>query len=297
MNYLLIVNSLAGKGIDQTTAQAIKAEMVKFGAVRDYLSQSAAQTRQIIEQQRDWFDSVVFVGGDGTFREGIRMLTQLKIEVPIGLIPMGTGNDFVKSIGVPRELSAGLQVINKGAPKIVHDCKLNESTFLNVASVGLDAAIVARQKQIKKRISGPLSYVVSTIIGIFKYKKTKQRLTIDGVDYGDDYMLVAVANGKYYGGGMKIAPQASPFERQFQIIALRSVPRIMMLLIFPLLYFGIHTKLDCVKTWHGEVVEIETPTAVEVNLDGDIEMAKKVVMAKNWQTCPKIYLSDLSDSH
>ncbi len=293
MNYLLIVNKWAGKGLGAAALTEIKQKMEQFGEVKEYLSTTAKDSEQVLKEYRNWLEAVVFVGGDGTFREGIRMLTELQLNVPIGLIPMGTGNDFVKSLHLPRALDDVLTVIKDGVVRDVHDCNLNDNTFLNVASVGLDAAIVARQKSIKQRISGPLSYVVSTIITIFKYKKVRQRLIIDDVDYGDDYMLIAIANGKYYGGGMKIAPAASPYDEDLQIIALRSVPKILMLLIFPLLYFGVHTRLDCVKSWRGRKVEVSLDEQTEINLDGDIEMAQKIVATKNSKTRPKIYLSDL----
>ncbi len=292
MKYLLIVNKSAGKGIGAAALQDIKTKMQQYGEVKDFLSSTPDDTKQVLKRNADWLDAVVFVGGDGTFREGIRMLDELSIDAPIGLVPMGTGNDFVKSLGVPQRLDEVLAVIKDGAVKNVHDCRLNDSTFLNVASVGLDAAIVERQKEIKKRIAGPLSYVVSTLVTIFKYKKVPQKLIIDGVDYGDAYMLIALANGKYYGGGMKIAPDASPFDETLQIIALKSMPKIFMLILFPLLYFGIHTRLNCFQTWRGHYVEVILSEESAINLDGDIERASQIKVSKNQQTRPKIYLSD-----
>ncbi len=292
MKYLLIVNKLAGKGIGRAALDDIKQKMQQLGEVKDFLSTKPHDTARVLQQYRSWFDAVVFVGGDGTFREGIRMLTELSLDVPIGLIPMGTGNDFIKSLGIPRQLDEVLAVIKAGAVRDVHDCQLNDSTFLNVASVGLDAAIVARQKEVKKHISGPLSYFISTLISIVKYKKTPQKLIIDGVDYGDDYMLIAIANGKYYGGGMKIAPDASPFDEALQIVALKSIPKIFMLLLFPLLYFGVHTGLSFIKTWRGNCAEVILNKESTINLDGDIELASQIKVTKNSETRPKIYLSN-----
>ncbi len=292
MNYIIIANGLAGKGIGEETLSQIEQKMIQHGAVKAYLLLSKEETAQVLEQQRDWLDAVVFVGGDGTFREGIRIVSELSLNVPIGLIPMGTGNDFVKTLGIPSRVERAIKLIKDGKNKAVCAYNINENKFLNIASVGLDASIVANQKEIKKRIAGPISYAISTIVSVIKHKKNRHRLIIDGKDCGDDYMLIAFANGKYYGGGMKIAPDASPYVDELQIVALKSVPKILILLLFPVLYFGLHTSLWCIRIWHGNTVEVQMDQQVAINMDGDIDFAKNIKITKNGKMCPKIYLPD-----
>ncbi len=292
MRYLLIVNSLAGKGISVAKHESIKLRIAELGEVKAYLSDSISESKQVISDNKSWCDSVIFVGGDGTFREGVKALSELKIDVPVGFLPMGSGNDFVRSLGIPRDFERALDLIAKKKTRQVHDCKLNDNYFINVASVGLDAAIVERQKKIKKRVAGPLSYVISVFIEIFTFKHKKYNLIIDGVDKGSDYMLIAVANGKYYGGGMKIAPDASPFKNDFQILALRQIPRVLTFFIFPMIYFGWHPSLWCVESWRGKSVEIYIDQAVPINSDGDTANGDEVKIKKNTAFLPKIYLSD-----
>ncbi len=290
MNYLIIANSLAGKGINQETLAEVASKLQQYGKVKAFLLNTKKDTKITLKDQRDWSDAVVFVGGDGTFREGIRIVSELQLDVPIGLIPMGTGNDFVKSLGISSNVNQAIDIIKTGNCKTIYAYNINNNTFLNIASVGLDASIVANQKEIKKRISGPLSYVVSTIISVIKNKKIRHKLIIDGNDCGDNYMLISFANGKYYGGGMKIAPSASPFEDDLQVVALQHVPKILILLLFPILYFGLHTSLWCIKTWRGQEIEVQIDEQVAINLDGDIDYAPKVKITKNDKIAPKIYL-------
>ncbi len=292
MNYILIVNSLAGKGITRAKFEEIKAKTAKLGTVRAYLSNSLSESKRVIAESKDWLDAIIFVGGDGTFREGVKALSEFNINAPVGFLPMGSGNDFVRTLGIPSDLNRALDLIAMKNTRQVHDCKLNDTFFINVASVGLDAAIVERQKKIKKRIAGPLSYVLSVFVEIFTFKNKKYNLIIDGVEKGNDYMLIAIANGKYYGGGMKIAPEASPYKRDFQILALKQIPRIMTFLIFPMIYFGWHPTLWCVENWRGKSVEIYIDQIVPVNLDGDTEKSDKLIIQKNTAFRPKIYLSD-----
>ncbi len=292
MNYLIIANSQAGKGITKDNLNEIKHKIQQFGEIKAYLLSTKEETKSIIDSQRDWYDALVFVGGDGTFRECMRIAANLEIDVPIGLIPMGTGNDFVKTLGIPQNLDQAIALIKAGNSKSVSTYHINKSVFLNIASVGLDAAIAARQKEIKKRIAGPLSYVISTIATVIKHKKIKHKLIIDGEVYDDDYMLIAFANGKYYGGGMKIAPAASPFDDNLQIVTLKSVPKILILLLFPMLYFGIHTSLWCIRINSGKTIRVEADQVVAVNMDGDITFSKNIEISKNEAMRPKIYLSD-----
>ncbi len=290
MNYLIVANELAGKGVTREDLFEIEQKIQRFGEVKAYLLCSKDETKDIIDKQRDWLDALVLVGGDGTFREGIRLASELKVDVPVGLIPKGTGNDFVKTLGIPQELDSAIALIKTGYCKKVSAYQINDSSFLNIASIGLDAAIAANQKEIKKRIAGPLSYAISTIVTVLKHKRIKHKITIDGNPYEGDYMLVAFANGKYYGGGMKIAPQASPFDDSLQVVALKTVPKILVLLLFPMLYFGIHTSLWCIEIGRGKTIQIETEQVVAVNMDGDITNAKTINIKKNDAMSPKIYL-------
>ncbi len=296
MNYILIVNSLAGKGVGQIKFENIKEKTAKLGVVKSYLSSSLLESKGVIAKNRDWLDAVIFAGGDGTFREGVKVLSELNLDVPLGFLPMGSGNDFVRSLGIPSNLERAIDLISKKHMRQVYNCKLNDTFFINVASVGLDAAIVERQKKIKKRIAGPLSYVISVFIEIFSFKNKKYNLIIDGLDKGGDYMLIAIANGKYYGGGMKIAPDASPYKSDFQVLALKQIPRILTLFIFPMIYFGWHPSLWCVESWCGKSVEIRVDQMVPINLDGDTENGDTITIQKNELYRPKIYLSDSQDS-
>ena len=158
---------------------------------------------------------IIGIGGDGTIQEIVTGMLdgQDKCGTPLGIISCGSGNDLWRSFGLlsgqKNSVHACLTAVQGGKTLAVDAIRTNDAACLNIANIGLDARIVDNAKRFKK-VFGKNAYVVSALISIFSHKNTPLTVSIDdGKEYFEGkFTLVAVCNGQYYGGNMRIAPSA-----------------------------------------------------------------------------------------
>jgi len=148
--------------------------------------------------------------------------------------------------------------------------KLNEKYFVNFCSIGLDALIAQEANKIKKYFSSTYAYVIGVIKALNKFRSLKVDLVIDDKKYEEEIMLVAVCNGSYYGGGMKIAPQAELSDGKFDICIVRKMSKLKLLFLFPTIFKGKHIKYKEVKMYRGKDVQVFSKCNMNVNADGEI---------------------------
>lgn len=290
MKYTIIINPAAGKGCSINEQQQITDFFINKGQATVFVTQKIEDIEQYIKSTQETTDQYVFVGGDGTFRAAIKYCYQHNISQPIALLAHGSGNDFIKAIGIPQKLSQSLDNAIATHYINVKHCNVNDDIFINITSVGLDAEIAQLQKKLKKHFRGPLSYLLASFIKLITYRAQTYQLTIDNRQVNDKYLLIAVANGQYYGGGMKIAPAASPLDEQLTVCCVKHVSPLILPFLIPLLYLGRHTKLWCVDYFKCEKIEITNHNNMLVNLDGEIDSLKKLNIHKNNHYHTKIRL-------
>lgn len=218
---------------------------------------------------------IIVAGGDGTILAIVNALDGYSI--PLGIIPCGTGNDFARSNGINlNSEKAILDILDPRITKKINIGKCNGSHFLNVASVGIDAAIVQQTQKVKKWIRGPLAYLISSIIEIIWYNPLDVTLTIEGECYHRTVELVAIANGKYYGGGMMIAPMADSADGCFDVVMIRSMKKFRLIRLLPTLYSGTHLRESEVEIFKSNRVQIDFTSPTDLNLDGELSSATHV---------------------
>lgn len=218
---------------------------------------------------------IIVAGGDGTILAIVNALDGYSI--PLGIIPCGTGNDFARSNGINLNSEKAISdILNPRIKRKVNIGKCNGSHFLNVASVGIDAAIVHRTNKVKKWVSGPLAYLISSIIEIIWYAPLDVTLTIEGESYQRTVELVAIANGKYYGGGMMIAPMADSTDGYFDVVMIRSMKKFRLLRLLPTLYLGTHLRESEVEIFKSDKIQINISSPIDLNLDGELSSATHV---------------------
>lgn len=212
---------------------------------------------------------IIVVGGDGTLLAVVNALED--VPIPIGIIPCGTGNDFARTQGLSLQVeTAILHMLNWSNIKKVDVGKSDGSCFLNVASIGIDAEIVKRTQQVKKWAFGSVVYLISSLIEIMVYRPLDISLCIDGVEYQRTVELVAVANGRYYGGGMKIAPMADPTDGMYDVVLARKMKRLRLVQLLPKLYSGGHVGEPEVEIFRGQNIKIKSTQNTSINLDGEL---------------------------
>lgn len=222
---MLIVNPIAGCGyalkVMEQVQSVLTARNLPFRVMRtEYPGYAAKLAREAVEMG---CEAVYVIGGDGTFSEAARGLAGSGI--PIGLIPAGTGNDFVKTLGTPKEPMAALDFILSHEPRPCDAIDLNGQLFLNVAGAGFDVTVLENVADFGGKIRGLLPYLIGLIRAIWKHQPLKLTYTVNGETRTKDALLCIAANGKWIGGGIPICPDAVPNDGEIDFMVVGQQPR------------------------------------------------------------------------
>jgi len=208
---------------------------------------------------------VVVCGGDGTIRDAVNYLhPQRQI---LGILPWGMGNDFARSIGIPRSLSGAMTLLKTGVVTPIDVGKAGERLFINSFGFGIDAEVVKARQRHPHLIGGYLALFLTTFPSL---KPFPVRLRADDTLYEGDYYWFLIMNGKFIGGGIPIHPHASLQDGRFHLLLLKKGPKYQILSHLPLALRGRHLSHPLVQTMEAEEVQVELPHRVDAALDGDL---------------------------
>lgn len=228
------------------------------------------------------FRKIIVVGGDGTLNEvinGIFMQHRYAPdEIIIGMIPVGTGNDWGRSFNIPNTYKGAIDVIARGKTfrqdvgKVIytHQEKPRTRYFINMAGLGFDALVAKKtNKQKAEGKGGPLSYLVNLFTSLIAYKPVVTNILIDNKPVNEHIFSMSVAICQYNGGGMKQAPDAVPDDGLFDVTMITRVTRMTVLKNLTKLYDGSFVKLSQVKQFRGQIVKIESNPVLFLETDGE----------------------------
>jgi diacylglycerol kinase (ATP) len=226
---------------------------------------------------------IVCVGGDGTLNEIVNGLMNgkkpVREDVVVGFVPFGTGCDFRRSLGVPKDLRSAIEIIAQGHTDRIdvgrltyedHEGGTSVRYFHNVTSFGLGGEVDERVNGGNGRMGGFMSFLKATLISLLLYKKKSIRLRVDGVF--DETVVawnIAVANGQYHGGGMRIAPKAKAQDGLFNVTIVGDLSLAEVCYHFPKLYNGRIAEINKVHTLEGRRVEAFSEQRVLLDVDGE----------------------------
>ena len=259
--WLLVVNSKAGKG--RASKLAGKFEVLLKSNNLPYEIINNATYEETFSEYRlsiasGKFEKVVAIGGDGL----VNLCLQEVAEQNIGLsvIPAGTGNDFARAVGSHKKsVNEIFNVVRSQDPTTI-DLGLITGAFgkrwyVQVLSTGFDALV----NNLANRINWPrgqMKYTLATLLTLARFKPIPYELIIDGKQFKQDFMLLSVANGETYGGGMRICPDASNSDGIFDILLVHPVSKIVLLSIFPKVFTGKHVPHPKIDIIRGKKVQI-----------------------------------------
>ncbi|MHA1214700.1 MAG: diacylglycerol/lipid kinase family protein [Candidatus Hodarchaeales archaeon] len=202
------------------------------------------------------------VGGDGTANEVINGILQAEKSGVFSAIPLGSGDDIPTAFGIPeKDLEAAIQCLKSGQDLSfdVGYCVNAQRYFAGVASMGFDAEVADRTNKGGKKREGTRNYQIAIITTLLKFKPYNIRITIEGNDIIEEkLMLLAIGNGKRYGGGMHVCPEATVTDGKFHGTSLSKISRITLLRIFPKIYDGEHIYHKKVSTFIGSEIFVES---------------------------------------
>jgi YegS/Rv2252/BmrU family lipid kinase len=221
---------------------------------------------------------LVVVGGDGSINEVVNGLVDVDDPPPVALLPRGTGGDFVRSFGIPSNVERGVETALRGEERTIDlgrvtyrswDGHEASAVFANVASAGMSGAIAQRANDTSKALGAKASYLWATFAVFAGWSAVETRLAVDGETRSGRMFDVVVANGRYFGGGMKMCPEAEPDDGLLDVVAIGDVTKRDLVMTMPKIYRGTHLPHPRAEAFRGRVVTVETDEPVPVELDGE----------------------------
>ncbi len=279
-----IVNPVSGGGRVRKIWPAL-AERMRAAGLRLHQHETSCvgdATRIARKIVKEGVREIVVVGGDGTLNEVVNGIIEedevASADVVLSIIPCGTGRDFARTLGIhgPEHAvnvvaTGEVSAVDIGSITFTQPDGVSTRYFVNVADVGLGAETAAWMNQSSKRLGGFLGYLVAATRTILVFAGRPARVTIDGVMVHDGPVgMIVLANGRYFAGGMQIAPTASITDGKFDIFVLDDVPkRTLLLSLLPKVYRGKHVGHPAVHFYQGADVEIESPESLPFEVDGE----------------------------
>lgn len=289
---LVIVNPKSAAGSTETAWAGIASDLrAHFGAFQVAFTKKQgdgiALAKRGAENGRKF---IIACGGDGTINEVANGILQSDADCELGVLPQGTGGDFRRTLGMPNDSREAAKALRDGTTKLIDVGKVSfinrndEQTsryFLNVASFGLSASIIERVKTSAKLewlpndlLRGKTSFALSTLQEILGVDFVTVRVKIDDNEEKSlNTINFCVCNARFFGGGMKIAPDASINDGKFDVVNIGDIKTAKIILNAYKLYNGSHLELSEVKATNAELVEVfpaEKNQSIYIEVDGEL---------------------------
>jgi YegS/Rv2252/BmrU family lipid kinase len=228
------------------------------------------------------YSKIIVVGGDGTMNEVINgVFAQGRLqttEVMLGMISVGTGNDWARMFNIPPDYEGAIQTI-KQQKTFIQDAGLVsyrkngkewKRYFINIAGMGFGAKVVERSNRMKEKgKSGPWLYFYNMLLSLVRYKAQKADIEIDGTSYARKIFSLNVGIGKYNGGGMIPLPNAVANDGLYSITLIKKVGKLNLLVNIKRLYNGSIAKHSKVETYMAKSIQIDSSPRLKVETDGE----------------------------
>ena len=240
---------------------------------------SAEETRQVAKDHGSSANScLIAVGGDGTVRQVAAGIIESGGVSSLGVLPSGGGNDFYRMTGMPTVATEALDALRHACPQRCDYGRVawrqGESVrrmiFMNAAGVGLDAAVAGRAASL--RLPGLLRYMVATIVELMRWRPAAAEIRFDSEPASRHMRLLFAyaANGKYGGGGFKLAPRASARDGMLDVCLVGNLSLSRALVLFPRAIQGTHEYAPEVRIVRAALVELLPNTPMPLHVDGDL---------------------------
>jgi diacylglycerol kinase (ATP) len=261
MKGLVVVNPNAGAGKGLSIGARVRAHFQnstdEFYFVETIsLAEALTQVDALCRAHK--FEVLISIGGDGLIHD--LLPTLIKHELPLLVIPAGTGNDLARSLGLYKiKLQRLLELPFSTAPTTLDLALVTHSSgttpFIQILSTGFDSVVNERANNFQS-IKGKFKYIVAVFLEVWRFRALRFTVTIDGVVQDHDAMLVCVANGNSYGGGMKIVPHARRDDQLLDVMVVDRINPFKLLSVFPRVYAGTHIRHPKVHFYSGKEVHI-----------------------------------------
>jgi diacylglycerol kinase (ATP) len=286
----IAVNPHAGRGRYRTHVPRLVMELLRRGCepviylsrspedlrgfIRDVVHTHRTVTSGGIHRSPSACESVIVVGGDGTWHQAVQELALT--DFPACLLTTGTGDDNARSLGIPRDnpeaiasiaASSQTHAVDLGR---IHSPDGTHRWFSGVLTAGFDSSVNARANTIT-HLNGTARYLAALIGELRTFRASRYLVTMDSQEFTQDAMIVTVGNGSFYGGGMKVCPNADPTDGLLDVVVVGKVSKARLVRSFASVYRGSHGRFPFVDMYRSTRVSISStsPTVPAVFADGE----------------------------
>jgi len=256
--WALVINPVAGQGkgasVGTYVAGYLNSRGIKYEIIigRNGIDQ-ADSLQRFLDRNPDC-SGVIAVGGDGLLHLVLQKITPA--QVPLAVIPAGTGNDFVRTLGwSPDDVDAILEAVLSKKPRSVDLGLVDGEWFAAILSTGFDS-IVNEKANTLSWPKGPMKYNVAIAIELPRFAPRHYEIVLDDRIISTQAMLIAVANGRSYGGGMLVCPRADISDGYFDVMVLHPVSKLEFIKVFPRVFKGTHITHPAVEIVRSKRVKI-----------------------------------------
>jgi diacylglycerol kinase (ATP) len=232
------------------------------------LTSEAGDARRIAaEAVRDGAEVIIAAGGDGTLNEVVNGIGNAPVR--LGILPVGTMNVFATELGIPHgNLERAWSIIEQGKVVAVDLPKANDTHFIQLAGVGLDAEVVRKTTADSKKALGPLSYLL-TLVQVAAHKPSRVVVETEGGRIREG-SFVLIGNGRLYGGPFPVFKRASLYDGLLDVLVFQNQTHWDVVRYFQAIAFGTHPELPDVEYFQTSSIKVTSPGDVPVELDGEV---------------------------
>lgn len=228
------------------------------------------------------FEIILSVGGDGTMNEVLNGFFYegelINENASLAIFSRGTGCDTIRTLGIGKDVDSIIEVLKNEktqsldvglAEFVEYGGSKTQRYFLNVSDVGIGGETTYRVNNNSKALKGFLSFLVGAFATMISYKNKDFEITIDDITINERLNSIIVANGKFFGGGMKIAPMADMNDGYFDIIVIGNISKFDFIINFPKIYKGEHMSHPKLRHYKGRKIRVNARQKALIEVDGE----------------------------
>ena len=269
MHLKVIYNPTAGRGRARRHVREVEEYLRSRGARADCEPSTGPDdlVRIAAESSRAGYDRVVVCGGDGTLNLAVREFDLTK--GTLALIPTGSGDDFARVCGIPRDIRGACDVVLTGSVREVDVAVANQLRYLGVAGLGFDSEVAEYANRNVKFLRGSAVYLYAILRVLPKFTPRPVHIRSENGSRDEQIMFAAIGNSRQYGGGIRITPDAEIDDGLLDLCIVHKTTRAQLLKTLPKAYTGAHVKSPFVEMGRGREFHFESDQAMAVYADGE----------------------------
>lgn len=284
-DWFVLVNPVAGSGEGEKDWKQISSLLSQNGLsfTHQFTLRKYHAIELVTEAINNGANRVIVVGGDGTLNEAVNgIFAQTRVatdEVLLGMIPVGTGNDWGRMFHIPSDYEEAIGILKKeqtfrqdaGLVRYISGGKEASRHFINIAGLGFDARVVQKaNKQKEEGKHGVLLYFLNIFTTLMKYESTRVSIEVDGKSVFENSVLsMSLGNGRYAGGGMLQTPDAKPDDGLLDLTVIKAMGRLRVITNLKKLYDGHILEHPMIEGFTGKRIRIVSDPPIFVETDGE----------------------------